>query len=192
MKKINLFLATIFLLVSIFSYAQKAQVDSLKFFTDDQLIEMTLKTDFKALQKEKGEDVFQNGTVKMKFPDNSEVSESIQVGARGKFRRGYCRIPPMMLNFRTPGSALANLGKLKLVISCGLKTGDEELLLKEYLIYKIYNLLENKSFRVRLLKVNYEDESGRNKPFTQYAFLIEDDAEMARRNGCKKKITRCI
>jgi hypothetical protein len=37
------------------------------------------------------------------------------------------------------------------------------------------------------LNVNYEDASGKNKPFTQHAFLIEDDGEMARRNGCQKK-----
>lgn len=176
-----------FLLVSLISTAQKQQVDSLKFFTDEQVIEMTLKTDIKALQRQKGDDVFQGGSVIMKFPDNTVVNEKIQVGARGKFRRGFCRIPPMMINFRTPGSALSNLGKLKLVISCGSRSGDEELLLKEYLVYKIYNHFEDKSFRVRLMNVTYEDESGKNKPFTQYAFLIEDDAEMARRNGCKKK-----
>lgn len=187
MKKTTVFISAFLLLVSNLINAQTKEIDSLKFFTDDDIIEMTLTTDIKSLQKQKGDDVFQDGKVKMKFADNSEVSESITVGARGKFRRGFCRIPPMMLNFRTPGSSFNNLGKLKLVISCGNKTSDEELLFKEYLIYKIYNLLEDKSFRVRLLNVTYEDKSGKNKSFTQHAFLIEDDAEMARRNGCKKK-----
>jgi hypothetical protein len=125
----------------------------------------------------------------MKFSDSSVITENVKVGARGKFRRGYCRIPPIMLNFRTPegNSRFQSLGKLKLVIACGVKASDEELLLKEFLMYKIYNLLEDKSFRVRLLKTTYEDTKGRIKSFTQYAFLIEDDADMARRNNCKKK-----
>ena len=187
MKKFSFFFCTIVLLFSLSSSAQKTPIDSLKFFTDEDIIEMTLTTDIRGLQRQKGDDVFQEGTVKMKFPDKTEVTEKVAVGARGKFRRENCRIPPIMMNFRTPGSSLNNLGKLKLVISCGPKSGDEELLFKEFLIYKIYNLLENKSFRVRLLNINYEDASGKNKPFTQHAFLLEDDGEMARRNGCKKK-----
>ena len=187
MKKIKFFFLGLFLLNGIISIGQSTMVDSLKFFTDEQIIEMKLTTDIRGLQTQKGDNVFQEGSVEMKFHDGTVSTEKIQVGARGKFRRGFCRIPPMMINFRTPGSSLNNLGKLKLVISCGLKTGDEELLLKEYLIYKIYNLLEDKSFRVRLVNTNYIDTRNKIKPFTQYAFFIEDDAEMARRNGCKKK-----
>lgn len=187
MKKFSFFFCITLLFFSITSSAQKTPIDSLKFFSDEDVIEMTLTTDIRGLQKQKGNDVFQEGTVKMQFPDKTEVTEKVAVGARGNFRREYCRIPPIMLNFRSPNSSLNNLGKLKLVISCGLKSGDEELLFKEYLIYKIYNIFENKSFRVRLLNVNYEDAGGKNKPFTQHAFLIEDDGEMARRNGCKKK-----
>lgn len=185
MKKIILFL-----FITSFLQAAKAQVvDSIRFFTDEQIIEMTLNTDIRGLQNQKGNDVFQDGTVTMKFPDSSVITENVKVGARGNFRRGYCRIPPMMINFRsdTGNSRLQKLGKLKLVLGCGVKASDEELLLKEYLVYKIYNLLEDKSFRVRLLKTNYVDTKGRNKPFTQYAFLIEDDGDMARRNNCKKK-----
>jgi hypothetical protein len=93
-----------------------------------------------------------------------------------------------MIDFRhTDANRLSSLGKLKLVIGCGAKDEDEQLLLKEFLIYKIYNLLEEKSFRVRLLKTTYNDTKNRVKAFTQYSFLIEDDADMAKRNGCKKK-----
>jgi hypothetical protein len=95
----------------------------------------------------------------------------------------------MMLNFRqNPGSPLASLGKLKLVLGCGSNSTDEELLLKEFIVYKIYNMLEDLSFRVRLLRVSYVDTKNRIRPFTQYAFLIEDDTDLARRNHCKKKV----
>lgn len=185
MKKL-LFVSTL-IFSALFIKAQA--VDSIRFFTDEEVIEMTLSTDIRGLQNQKGDDIFQDGTVSMKFPDSTVITENVKVGARGKFRRGYCRIPPIMLNFRTPDgkSRFQSLGKLKLVIGCGVKSTDEELLLKEFLVYKIYNLLEDKSFRVRLLKTTYVDTKGRNKPFTQYSFLIEDDGDMARRNNCKKK-----
>ena len=79
------------------------------------------------------------------------------------------------------------MDKLKLVIGCGSNTADEQLVLKEYLVYKIYNLLEEKSFRVRLVRVNYRDINGKIKPFSQYAFFMEDDKDMARRNSCEKR-----
>lgn len=172
------------------SLKMQAQViDSLKFFTDEQLIEMSLTMDIKALQSQKGTDVFLPATVSMHFPDNTVIDENISVAARGHFRRDYCRIPPIMMNFRnTAAPRLSSLGKLKLVIACGTSSSDEELLLKEFVAYKLYNLLEDKSFRVRLLKVNYADTKNRVRAFTQYAFLLEDDGDLARRNGCQKKV----
>lgn len=188
MKPGKHFLA-LFISITITGIAAFAQpVDSIRFFKDEPVIAMTLTTDIKGLQAQKGNDVFQPATVSMKFPDSSLIEEPVNAGARGNFRRGYCRIPPIMIDFRHPGAVrLSSLGKLKLVIGCGSKDEDEQLLLKEFLIYKIYNLLEEKSFRVRLVKTNYADSKNRVKPFSQYSFLIEDDADMAKRNGCKKK-----
>ncbi|MEO7923180.1 MAG: hypothetical protein ABIR30_05835 [Chitinophagaceae bacterium] len=163
-------------------------IDSVKFFTDEQLIEMTITTDIKALQSEKKMDVFQDADVTMRFTDSTVINGKVSVGARGHFRREFCTIPPLMLNFRGPAaSRLSSLGKLKLVIGCGTKSDDEQLILKEYLVYKMYNILEKKSFRARLLRVTYNDSRSKVKSYTQYAFLLEDDADMARRNGCVKK-----
>ena len=188
MKKIKWLATTCLLLLNIFCIqAQNIPIDSIKFFADEGLIDMTLTTDLKKLQTEKKLEVYQDASVVMRFRDSSVISEDIRLYARGHFRRENCNIPPIMLNFHNPTSpTLNNLGKLKLVIGCGTAGDDEQLLLKEYLIYKIYNLLTPKSFRVRLLKVNYQDSRSKMKTFSQYAFLIEDDAEMARRNGCIK------
>lgn len=186
MKKIQLSLLIFFVTITLRVVAQP--IDSIKFFTDQSPLELSITTDIKALQKEKGEDQFQDATASFHFADGSTITEQIQVGARGVSRRALCRIPPMMLNFRnTTSPRLHSLGKLKMVIGCGSKAGDEELVFKEYLIYKMYNLLEDKSFRVRLLKTNYTDTKDKISSYTQYSFLIEDDGDMARRNGCKKR-----
>lgn len=167
---------------------QVQKVDSIRFFTDEGLVQASLSTDLKQLQNESKQDFFQPASISFTFPDSTSYQEQIVAGARGKFRRGFCRIPPMMLNFRGPGAPhLQSLGKLKLVIGCGQTVTDEELLLKEYLVYKIYNLIDDRSFRVRLVRMNYTDTRNKIKPFSQYAFFLEDDADMARRNGCQKK-----
>jgi hypothetical protein len=189
MKKTKcLLLACLSLLITFSIQAQTSPVDSIKFFADEGLINLTLTTDIKKLQTEKKLEVYQDASVVMRFPDSNVISEGIRLYARGHFRRENCNIPPIMLNFRNATSPMLNpLGKLKLVIGCGNGADDEQLVLKEFLVYKIYNLLEQKSFRVRLLKVNYQDSRNKMKPFSQYAFLIEDDADMAKRNKCVKK-----
>ncbi len=177
---------------SLLSQAQKP-VDSIKFFTDEQLIEMTLTTDIRSLQNEKKVNVFQKANVDFHFPDSTIINEEIRVGARGHFRRDNCTIPPLWLNFHNSTSPqLNNLGRLKLVIGCGSSSDNEQLILKEFLIYKMYNLLEKKSYRARLVKVNYRDTRGKVKSFSQFAFFLEDDKDMAVRNKCVKKPDRMV
>ena len=164
------------------------RIDSIKFFLDEGLVNMDLTTDLKGLQSQKGKPVFIPGSVKITMPGGEVYEEDIKVSPRGVNRRQNCKIPPMKLDFRVNASSpLSSLGKLKLVHGCGTSSADEELLLKEFVCYKLYNMLDDRSFRVRLLKVNYSDINGKFKNYTQYSFLIEDDADMAKRNDCRKK-----
>ena len=188
MKKIKSLLVILFVVLAMPAISQSPAIDSIKFFTDEGLIEVTLTTDIRELQTAKGEEVYQPASISCRFPDSSVINENIRIAARGHFRRETCTIPPLLLNFHNETShKLSSLGKLKLVIGCGTSSADEQLILKEYLSYKIYNLLEEKSFRVRLVRVNYHDTRNKLKPFSQYAFFIEDDHDMAERNGCEKK-----
>src|SRR2546422_4608132 len=58
-------------------------------------------------------------------------------------------------------------------------------LLEEYLIYRAYNLLTERSFRVRLARVTYADAKDKHQPEMRHAFFVEDDDRMARRNNAK-------
>lgn len=187
MKKIKwLALVCLSLLSAVSIRAQTSAVDSIKFFTDEGLIEITLTTDIGKLQIKENAETYQPADISVHFPDNTIISEQIQLYARGKSRRVNCELPPIMLDFHNPTSPkLYPLSRLKLVVGCANSNVDEQLLLKEFIIYKIYNLFEEKSFRARLVRVNYKDTKGKMKPYSQYAFLLEDVDDMAKRNGCK-------
>ena len=178
-----------FVCCNFFTYNLQAQtglpVDDKKFFADDEVIETTLRTEFRKLLKNKFKDNYQPATIKMRFADSTTAEEAIEIKPRGALRREICRMPPLSLNF-SGAVILKKLGRLKLVEGCTPDKYGEQLLLKEYLVYKIYNLLTPKSFRVRLMKVSYEDQDGKRKSFSQYAFLIEDVDEMAKRNKCRE------
>ena len=146
---------------------------------------MDLATDLKKLVSEKKVETYQPATVTCRFPDSSVISEPIRLSARGEFRRTECFVPSIKLDFKSESSPrLSPLHKLKLVVGCGARADDERLLLKEFLIYKIYNLLTDKSLRVRLLHINYKDTREKIKSYSQYGFLIEDVDKMAKRNNC--------
>ncbi len=162
-------------------------IDRSKFFTDEKPVELTIVTDFKKMQTQKVKGVYQNATITLAMPESEGITEDVQLYARGEFRRKNCGMPGIMLNFKNPTSQkLSALKKLKLVCACGSSVYDQQLLLTEYLIYKMYNLITDMSFRVRLAKVNYTDSRSKFKTYTQYAFLIEDIKDLAARNGCKE------
>ena len=165
-----------------------SSIDSIKFFLEDKPLEVTLSADMKVLQGEKPQGTdYLPATFKTKLPDSTEVSEQIRINTRGIMRRKVCYMPPLRLYFHnTTSPKLYTLHTIKMV--CGCKTGPmyEQYLLKEYLIYKMYNLITDRSYRVRLLHVTYEDSKGKRKPFTQYAFMLESDAGLAKRNQSKE------
>jgi hypothetical protein len=155
------------------------------FFLEEQPLEITIQSDFKTLLAKKLKKEYQPAVVTFRFPDSSSIKEEIRIQTRGKFRLETCFMPPLMLNFKNPGSPLLKpLGKLKLVCGCGTSSNDEQLIIKEFMAYKIYNMLTERSFKVRLVKINYDDSRGKIKKYSQYGFLLEDVDDMAARNNC--------
>jgi hypothetical protein len=83
---------------------------------------------------------------------------------------------PIELNFKKIDfgySDLNKIGKLKLVPQCGPGKDKEDYVLREYLAYKLFNVLTDTSFRVRLVTINYFDIKKDKKPVKQYGFFIE-------------------
>jgi hypothetical protein len=168
------------------SLAQKS-VDKNAFFKDTSVVNATLSMNFKKImaQREKVGAIFP-ANFSCKVNDSLSISDPVSLEVRGHFRRGFCYLPPLKMVFKThPGTAFYSLKSLKLVSSCMNTNDDDQNLLKEYMCYKIYNLITDKSFRVRLLNMKYADSSGKRKPITHHAFLIEDVKQVAKRNDCE-------
>jgi hypothetical protein len=170
---------------------KKAKSDTsakkIKLFKDDVPLQMTLTTDVRQLTGEKAKEAFQKAMVTLKLPDSTLVKEEIELRARGNFRKDYCYIPSLMLNFKTVDvNKLASLEKMKMVCTCRMGKEFEQLVIKEYTAYKMFNTLSDMSFRVRLVVMTFIDSEGKKKPINQYGFLIEDVDDMAKRNDCRE------
>lgn len=111
----------------------------------------------------------------------------IKVKPRGKFRRRTCDFPPLKLKFpknQLETAGLSDLNELKLVTHC-LENSDrsDDMVLREYLVYKMYNELTPNSFRVQLVKVTYQDSNDRKNKITRWGILLEDEEEFIARRG---------
>jgi hypothetical protein len=158
-------------------------IDPVKFFESNDVLEARLNLDFPKLIRTSMKPEYLPATFSCKVGDDT-ISEQIRAIARGHIRKEICYLPPVKLNFHNEASPkLAPLGSLKLVCTCFENANGDQLLLKEYLVYKMYNLITDKSFRVRLLHLNYED-ANKKKSYLGHAFLIESDKSMAKRNDC--------
>lgn len=108
----------------------------------------------------------------------------LKIRTRGHFRKlmGGCKYPPILLNFKksaTPKSSVfKGQDKIKFVTPC---RGDTYVI-HEYLVYKLYNILTPKSFRVRLVKVIYQDSVANRTSDPLYGILLEEEKQMAKRN----------
>jgi hypothetical protein len=59
----------------------------------------------------------------------------------------------------------------------------ESYVVREYLTYKLFNLVTPYSFRTRLVRINYVDSNKPDNVFTAYSFLIENENMMSERNN---------
>lgn len=184
MKKISCILLFLILQQTLI-FSQPSPLNRQVFFLDDNVIEVKFTTDIKKLRTEKKVPKYQPATISMKFSDTLIITEEIRVEPRGEYRKRNCDMASLMLNFKNASSPkLSPLKKLKFVGGCRTGSAFEELLLKEFLVYKIQNFLSPMSFRVRLLHITYNDSKEKVKSFTQYAFLLEDMNDLTARNNC--------
>jgi len=165
----------------------QASVAAPLFATPAPLV-FTLETDFKRLLRDRGADRKEHGaTLRYVAESGDTVSLDVDLRTRGLFRLKQCAFPPLRLDFpesRVHGTVFAGQDKLKLVTHCrSSRSPYEQNVLQEYVLYKIFNVLTERSFRARLAHVTYRDTTGHDEPLTRYGVLLEAEGQLARRLG---------
>lgn len=178
-----------------------------KLFDSSETLEVSLIAPWRELVRNKS----YQGTypAEIEYTDELGNVESLDltVERRGVTRQQVCKMPPVKLQFEkgsAKGTTFRGQKSIKLVTHCQMASKYEQYYILEMLAYRMHNLLTDYSFRVRPLKITYhQTESGDSeKPRFSFikkkklegpvfAFLIEDDSDVADRHGLKKlKIPR--
>ncbi len=165
-------------------------------FATHAVLQMTLTADFHTIRREDRSDEDSEerpAVVEWVDQDGSAGRQEINIRTRGNFRlsKKNREFPPLRLNVKkgeVEGTLFQGQDKIKVVSPWKLGQDYwEQYVLAEYLTYRMLNLLTPLSFRARLARVTYVDGSGEDDSFTRYAFLLEDDSDMATRNGGLKQ-----
>lgn len=155
-------------------------------FDLDRELEFTLTTNLRVLTKDRGDKPATHAAV-LTYKKGSELDTlPITLKVRGNFRRNKvnCTFPPLLIDLpkkKVKKTLFAHQNKLKLITHCQV----DEWVVREYLVYKLYNLLSDLSFRAQLARVTYADSLGKREPETHWAFLLEDESDLAKRNNVK-------
>jgi hypothetical protein len=154
-------------------------------FALSQPASITLKYDMKEFRKRQSEDKYLKAELIYHMSDSIEdITRTVRLKSRGKNRKEVCTFPPIWINIRKSGiknPTLSSTTKIKLVTHCGNSSSFESYVLKEFLAYKIYNLISPYSFRVRQVRMKYIDTSRKNRETVRWAFLIEPEQMLADR-----------
>ena len=116
--------------------------------------------------------------------DGTTQRLDVSIRTRGHFRREVCDLPPLQLNFKksqVKGTLFKGQNKIKLVAPCKSGKTYQQYVMLEYLAYEIWRILTDRGFETRLVRLSYVDRDEKLDPWTDFAFLIEDDSDLAKR-----------
>ena len=170
----------------VFRTMSKQVFDTFQIFGPEEPLELTVATDFKALTKNKYEDKYQPAQVIYRLWDSINISREIRIKPRGVLRLKVCAQAPLWVNVKKTEEVfqlLDDLGKLKLVVPCRGTNTYQQYVYSEYLIYKLYNVITDYSFKVRMIRVKYSDTREKLKPGHSYTFIIESHKSLAKRQA---------
>jgi len=192
-----LYFTFLYLVVPVTCLAQEPAVkntnDGNGLFETDKILEITISGNIKELINDRSDKPKSHPmNILYKADSDTEITLDAVLKTRGHFRKlkGNCTYPPLQVQF-TKNEALKSSifkgqKKLKLVMPCT----DEDYVVREWMVYRLYNLITPKSFRARLVKVTLNNTKTNKTESPFFGILLEDEDDMAKRNGGKSIVRK--
>jgi hypothetical protein len=183
MKKI--IITILFICYAISSFAQKPTFSPL--FSEDTPLNIKLEVSLKEVRKETNDSTYMDGVMHYENTSGAWDSIDIQIRTRGDFRLKECFYPPLRVKIKkknAKGTLFEGNKALKLVMPCNKGGSSNDLVIKEFLCYKIYEKITPYTFSTRLINLDFWDMTGKKpKNYQLTTFFIEDDDIVAERYG---------
>ena len=170
--------------------AARVAADSRRLFREIEPLTFTLTADFSAVNKQRDPQSRKLFPAVLTVDDGKGPQDvAVQIGSRGHFRlmARNCDFVPIRIEFprggQTAGTIFDGQTSLKLGTHCRGDRDYDNYTLREYLTYRLFNLVTPLSFRARLARATYVDTRTKKTIAGRYAILIEHENDVARRFG---------
>jgi len=149
--------------------------------TATEAIEMTLEADLTAFVGQKKT----NNYIPGKLLTKDGKTYTIELRPRGRYRRKVSQVPPMKIRFAQKdlqAENLDSLNEIKIALPSTHTDRGNDLIIKEYLAYRMFETVSDAHFRARLVRLTLIDTNDKGMGKKKlYAIFIEDEEEVARR-----------
>jgi len=184
-------LATIGTVAALLAPAGALAADGDPLFASNEVMKITIEGPLRALSRDRAEEGERRpGTLSFADAEGTASTLEVELQPRGQSRRdrAVCTFPPLWVHFdktSVKGTVFAKQNKVKMVTYCRSPKSFQDYIVKEYLVYRIFNTLSDSSFRVRLLEVAFKEAGSNAKPLVRYGFFIEHKKRLAKRIDLK-------
>ncbi len=169
---------------------RRAEAEQRPLFQQSDPLVFTLTADFKTINKDRNPESTNRYPAVLVATDarGREQTVHIHVSPRGHLRRmaRTCDFVPLRLELAgndLAGTVFDGQTTLKLSAHCRDTSEFDQYVVREYLSYRLFNLVTPQSFRARLARATYVDAKSGKPITTRYAIFIEHENDVARRLG---------
>ncbi len=190
-KIIYVFLLFIFILYNN-SYSQNIK-DSVQIeqasilFRSQEILPIKLSYSIKEIKKYTNDSTYIKTDLSYQLEEGSWNILGVELRCRGNFRLNNCYFPPIKVKIgksASKGTLFEGNKKLKLVLPCSAKKGTNDYIVKEYMAYKLYEIISLYHFKTRMVDILFTEIKGnKTKVFNLKGILVEDDKNVAKRCG---------
>ena len=146
-------------------------------------MELTLEADLTTFIAQKRTNAYMSG----KLTTKEGKIYTVEIRPRGRYRRKVSQNPPMKIRFsekELAAEGLDTLNEIKIAVPAFDSDLGNELIVKEYLAYRMFTKVSDAHFRTGLVKLTLRDNNEKTPgKKVMSAIFIEDEEEVAARLG---------
>jgi hypothetical protein len=160
-----------------------------KLFRNQEMLQVKLGFSNKDIKKKTNDSTYISTEISYLADDEMWKTFEVELRVRGYFRKKTCYFPPIKIRIsKSAGKNTLFEGnkKLKLVLPCSTQKSKNDYIVKEYMAYKLYEIISPYHFNTRITSIAFiETKGSKIKTHDLKGIFIEDDKKIAKRYGGK-------
>jgi hypothetical protein len=168
-------------------FAQEKKPSSIfEYLTQKEAVHLKLSTDLTKMNGARASDDYQPAI----FTDQDGKKWKVEIKTRGKFRRKNGYFPPLKIKFSKKdleAQGLSDHNDVRVSLPFYEDDKGNDLIVREYICYRMYEHLTPASVRARLVRLTLSDSHVESWKHEIYTIFMEDDDELEKRLNVKEE-----